>query len=317
MSYSDTISSTIDSALAAGSAGRIDEALHWFSLCRTMLVTRAPAAELKARVDRETDRMRLEADNARAILMARSSPDAETRVTVVSDSLGLPRPEEMNDLHEALEKTYSGQILSKLQALPSANGASIDAHCQRFFTTDDAVLLMRERRESLENAHVLVHLGLNDCAVRMFLPDQRLACDLLPKPVSEKVVGFARTYRNQIIRAFPEHRYVSLERFRANLGLMAELVRRAGGRSLTFCTVIVIHEVLAGHARRLPELRRLQPGGHGRSQARRRGGPRCRPPDVAARQCRDAEQGRHASRPPRPRTSGGHLCQEHLRKLTL
>lgn len=238
--YAEAISSSIGAAHAAGKAGRIEEALHWFSLCRTMLVTRAPPAQLKARLDRESARMRLEADDDRAILMSRSSPEADTRVTVIADSLGLPRPEELDDLHGALDKTYSGLILSKLQARPNSNGASIDAHCQRFFTTDDAVLLMRERPESLQDAHVLVHLGLNDCAVRMFLTDQRLACDLLPKAISEEVVRFARVYRNQIIAAFPEHQYVPLKRFRANLGLMAELVRRAGGRSLTFCTVIVV-----------------------------------------------------------------------------
>lgn len=238
--FANAIQETVGNAHAAAKAGRIEEALQWFSLCRTMLVERAPKATLEHRIRAETAKFRLEADSVRTILMARSSPEAQTRVTVFSDSLGLPRPEELQDLHGALDKTYPALILSHLQGVPALEGVSIDSHCQRFFTTDDAVVLMAERPESLEGAHVLVHLGLNDCAVRMFLTDQRLACDLLPKEISEQVVSFARLYRNWLVVAFPEHQYVPLTRFRANLHRMAEMVRTAGGRSLTFCTVIVV-----------------------------------------------------------------------------
>lgn len=240
LQYADAIDFVIDCAHAAGSAKRFDEAVRWFALCRTMLVARAPADQLRARIASENRRMRAEADNARAKFKARSAADARTRVTIIADSLGLPRPEELSDLDGALDKTYTGLILAKLAATPQMNGAAMDSHCQRYFTTDDAVALMMERPEILQDADVLVHLGLNDCVVRMFLEDQRLACDLLPKPISEKVVGFARVYRAHLVKANPDHQYVPLTRFRANLARMAELFRRAGGRTLTFCTAIVV-----------------------------------------------------------------------------
>ncbi len=240
MPFADLIAWVIGQAHEAGRRGRREEAVEWFSLCRTLLTTRSAPAALAKKVDAEFDAARADADRVRAALMARASPEAATRVSVIGDSLGLPRPEEMADLPTALDATYSARILARLQAAPALGGAAVDAHCQRFFTTDDAVDLMLERPEAIEGAHVLVHLGLNDCAVRMFLTDQRLACALLPKAVSDEVVGFARTYRADIVRAFPAHQYVPLDRLRANLHRMAELTRQSGGLSLTVATVIVV-----------------------------------------------------------------------------
>jgi hypothetical protein len=233
--FAAVVAEAIGAARAAAEAGRRDEAVRRFDLCRALLVEAAPPGALRARIDKEARRFAVEAEALSAALRARSAPNPSRRAMVIADSLGLPRPEEAAPMGEADRGVYAGLLLDEL----SMRGpAAVDAHCQRFFTTDDALALVEAAPARLAGAQLYVHLGLNDCAVRMFMPKQRLAAGLLPKPLVDAVVGFAREFRVDIVRAFPDHQYVPLDRFGANVVAIAAAARRAGAAGTTFATLL-------------------------------------------------------------------------------
>jgi len=228
------IAAVIAAAGAAAEAGRMTEAMRRFDLCRALLVERAPQPALRRRIEAENASLEAEAARFAALMRARAAPLPERRVMIVADSLGLPRPEEA-DFEAAVGGVYASLIHD---ALAARGSAAVDAHCQRFFTTDDALALVEADPGRIAGAHLLVHLGLNDCAVRMFMPAQRLAVGLLPPDTAAAVVGFARTRRAEIVAAYPNHQYVPLDHFARNLAAIASQARRAGAASVTFATIL-------------------------------------------------------------------------------
>ncbi|MBW8321119.1 MAG: SGNH/GDSL hydrolase family protein [Arenimonas sp.] len=242
LAFPDAIGTTIASAHDAAKKGRMDEAVRWFDLCRTLLTTLSPAAALKKRVDANAQGRRREADKFHKAIMDRAASDPGTRVAIFADSLALPRPEEMDAFPGNLESTYPGIINARLQAAPAIKGASVWAHCERYFTTNDLIKLLIEHPESVRDAHVLVHLGLNDCAIRMYMDDQRIAVGLLPDDIANEVLAFSSKYRKALVEAFPYFSYVPIQSFTANLHRIAQMTKSLNARSLTFSTAIVVPE---------------------------------------------------------------------------
>ncbi|MXN48874.1 hypothetical protein GR138_27110 [Shinella kummerowiae] len=242
LSFPDGVGTVIAAAHAAAGKGRMDEAVRWFDLCRKLLTTIAPAAALKKRIVANEQGRRREAIKFHKAIMDRGARDAGTRVAIFADSLALPRPEEMDAFPGNLEQTYPGIINARLQAAPTLQGASVWAHCERYFTTDNLVGLLSEYPESVRDAHVLVHLGLNDCAIRMYMDEQRLAVGLLPDDISKEVLAFSNKYRSALVEAFPNFSYVPIQKFTANLHQIAQITRSANAKSLTFTTTIVVPE---------------------------------------------------------------------------
>lgn len=242
LAYPDGIATAIASAHAAAKHGRMDEAVRWFDLCRTLLTTLSPAAALKKRVEANAQGRRREADKYHKAIIDRAPSDPGTRVAIFADSLALPRPEEMDAFPGNLETTYPGIINARLQAAPAIKGASVWAHCERYFTTNDMIRLLVEHPESVRDAHVLVHLGLNDCAIRMYMDDQRIAVGLLPDDIANEVLAFSSKYRKALIEAFPHFSYVPIQNFTANLHRIAQITKSLNAQSLTFSTAIVVPE---------------------------------------------------------------------------
>jgi GDSL-like Lipase/Acylhydrolase family len=240
--FPDGIGTVIAAAHAAAKKGKMDEAVRWFDVCRTLLTTMPPAATLKKRLDANAAGRRREADKFRKAIMDQAARKPETRVAIFSDSLALPRPEEMDAFPGNLESTYPGIINARLQAAPTIKHTSVWAHCERYFTTDDLIRLLDEHPESIKDAHILVHLGLNDCAIRMFMDDQRLAVALLPDDMANEVLAFSRIYRRALIEAFPHFSYVPIQKYNANLHRIAQMAKSSNARSLTFSTTIVVPE---------------------------------------------------------------------------
>lgn len=239
LQYPDTIALAIDAAHAAAKKDDLDEAVRWFDLCRTLLIRCTPTVALKRRIDANLKSISDEAERSRNALIEKGSKTPTTRVAILGDSLALPRVDEKDNFPHSLDGTYPGLILSKLQG-EAANKVQVWTHCQRYFTTQDAVMLLEQNPDVLSGAHVIIHLGLNDCAVRMFMDNQRLAIGLLPSEISEKILSFSRTYRAALIQAFPGFSYVPVDQYRANLHRIASIAQDAGAASLTFTTVIVV-----------------------------------------------------------------------------
>lgn len=237
--YPDTIIEMIANAHHAAEQGDMQTAVRWFDLCRTKVMTLTPQKDLRARIDADTNTHATEAEKVRADYLKQAPFRAKTKIAIFSDSLGLPRPNEYAPDPQAIDKAYPGVIRARIEA--SALGSPrVDSYAQRFLTTDGLVDMLPTRGKSLNDAHVLVHLGLNDCVARIFMTDQRLGMDLLPKETTASMVDFARKYRVPLILAYPEYKYVPLPRFVANLHKIAAICRAEGALSLTFSTITVV-----------------------------------------------------------------------------
>lgn len=230
----DELERIIDEALAEAAAGHFASATRRFDLCRTLLSSATDPALLKKHVDNQTSKLRQEAEKMKTLVERHSPPINRGGVYVVADSLGLPRPVEAARFAEAVKDTYSMRIA----ATPGCS-MNVLSHCQRYFTTDDAVVHLKAARENLSGRHVLIHLGLNDSVTRMFMEDQRIALSLFPTTVSEKVLTFAKKYRVSILAAYPHHQYVPLDRFVANIHSISNICALNGAKSLSVSTIIL------------------------------------------------------------------------------
>ncbi|MGE4430279.1 MAG: hypothetical protein AB7E05_05990 [Sphingobium sp.] len=242
LTYPNGIRTIIAAAHAAAQNGRMDEAVRWFDLCRTLLTTIAPAAAVEKRITANLQGRRREAIKFQQTIMDHAASDSETRVAIFADSLALPRPEEMERFPENIESVYPGIITARLQATPTLKGASVWAHCERYLTTDGVIAVLSEYPDSVRDAHVLVHVGLNDYAIRMYMDNQRLALGLLAEDLQKEILAFSSKYRKALIEAFPNFSFVPIQRYSTNLHKIAELTRSANAQSLTFTTTIVVPE---------------------------------------------------------------------------
>lgn len=163
---------------------------------------------------------------------SKKNPDATDGILIIADSLGLPRPNETSDMAKA-DLTYSGRISAQ-----NAN-VKINSLCQRFFTTSYAVSILKGEPELCSGMHVLIHLGLNDCANRMFLENERLALSLYKKEIADKIVSFAQKYRHSILEYLPSRHYTDIETFRKNLLELSLIAHGNAAKSLTFTSIIL------------------------------------------------------------------------------
>ena len=225
------INATIDDAFKLAEQGQLELAAHSFSYARASVVNLAPINKLEKVVNSGKSSFKKESEKYSNYHIKKNS-DATEKLLIIADSLGLPRPNELHDIKFA-DNTYSGRIIHQN---PNVSVLSL---CQRFFTTTDAVLTLQTDDTLCRDAHVLIHLGLNDCANRMFLERERLALSLFDKSVSEKIVLFAQKQRQAILKYLPSHHYTKIETFRRNLQEIAFMARMHGAKSLTLTSIIL------------------------------------------------------------------------------
>lgn len=237
--FAGFVQDRIESAHELAQAGRMNEALAAFLDLRRGLTTRAPKATLNARVAGVHGALDREMASFRQGIAARNA-SATAAITIFSDSLGLPATEDKTKTDAAFEKTYA-YALTNL-TLPDGRKVNVRPWCRRYGTIETVHQLLASDPKALgdcRDAHVLVHVGLNETVVRIFLEEQRLALGLLDDGLSARVVEFARLYRSDIIRADWNHTYVPPDRHLALLKKTAALIRTAGPASVTFATIIL------------------------------------------------------------------------------
>jgi lysophospholipase L1-like esterase len=230
----ESVEILIDSAVSLALRGEIDEAVKTFKEVRTRVVEDDPS-QVEAAISRERATLDREsyAFEQKAKILSAQGP--EHKVVIISDSLGLPRgaADSQTEAHK-LELTYSGLTL---QALSKSGTASVQPLCRRYATTEFMLEALEERADC-EGAHVLIHIGLNDCAVRMFKEEQRLALSTLPEDLRLKIVRFSTTYRVPIIESDFEHTYTPLALYRNRLSKVVRSARSKGAKSVTLTTII-------------------------------------------------------------------------------
>lgn len=224
------IAEVMQRAEALAQQAHIRSAVHAFALARSLVVGLAGPAVLASISSRNEQVYRAERERHRSAIAARR-PEGRGLV-IFGDSLGLPRPVPRGG--QPLEDRVYPELIA--DARP---GRAISSLCQRFFTTDHLLQELQADATLGAGADVIIHVGLNDCANRMFLESERLALDLLPEALSAQIVEFSRRHRRAILTDLPARHYVAPERFSANLDACLALLKRRKANRVMLTTIIL------------------------------------------------------------------------------
>lgn len=216
-------------ALAADQKPRL--AVRSFARSRELVLEVIPTAEINSAVAREHANYKKEREVYRRLLRNRHTEG--DKIVLFGDSLGLARPEEKTGVTLGCNLTYPWFITS---ARPPHQ---VDSVCQRFFTTDFVLAELEADPDLGRDASVIIHVGLNDCATRMFLERERIALALIPEDLRMQIVGFSQKHRRDIINYLPPHQYVPPARFRANLTKIAVILQERQARKIILTTIIL------------------------------------------------------------------------------
>jgi len=227
----ERIADQIELAWQLAERGAEDTAALAFAQARTMVVSLAEPAAREHVVGNNVTALGREREQYRERIAGKR--DGARRLLILGDSLGLPRPDDKGGSDKGAERTYPMLLLDRLPQ------HGVDSICQRFFTTRDIVDLLHADPELGVESDVVLHIGLNDCANRMFLQSERLALDLLPAETKDRIVGFAQKHRRLLLAELPSHHYVTPEVFTANLSAILELLTQRRARRVVVTTIIL------------------------------------------------------------------------------
>jgi len=231
--HQSALGAEITRAHALAQAGQMTLAVKSFDLVREMTHVWADQVELAAITAREHSGLSNERDRYRAINFKHGAGEARTPLLILGDSLGLPRSDRMQGPHKGAENTYGWMLGYEV------HGFQPTVLCQRYFTTADALAQLQKEQSLCAVDAAIIHLGLNDCANRIFLAHERHALSLLSADVREQIVGFARQYRRAILTHLPGRHYVSVEMFSSHLDLIVALLRAGGCGRILLTTIIL------------------------------------------------------------------------------
>lgn len=225
------VGAAMDRAEALVAEGNLRPALLAFAFARS-LVVELPGAGVIGQIAARNERVyQAERERHRQAIAGRRHTGAG--LVIFADSLGLPRPVP-RDTAPLEDRVYPELIADTVE------DRAVTSICQRFFTTDHVCReLDADPALAANGADVIIHLGLNDCANRMFLENERLALDLLPEDLSKRIVGFAQRHRRAILADLPPRHYVMPEMFTANLDTILTRLKQRGARKVILATIIL------------------------------------------------------------------------------
>lgn len=224
------IAATIARAFSLAGQGHHESAVWCFASARSMSVSLAEPNELAKRTENHDAPLIREREHYRGLIARQRQ--SEDRIVVFGDSLGLPRPDMKQGDFDGADGTYPFQLLALRP------GWSVDSICQRYFTTRRVLDMLLAEPTLAAGSDVILHVGLNDCADRMFLEEERLALDLLPAEVKAELVRFAQQYRSSIVRFLPGHHYVPPTEFEANVDAILSLLRGRARRVVVATAIL-------------------------------------------------------------------------------
>lgn len=225
----ERIRGAITAAETLEKEGNLPAAAQSFGLARSLTVQLAPKGAIQGVIARSTAGFARERERYRDIIAKRGG---EAPLLIIGDSLGLPRPDAMQDASKGASVTYAWKLAGE-------GGRRVTSLCQRFMTTAKALELLQEDPSLGAGGDFILHLGLNDCANRMFLEEERLALDLLPADLKDAIVKFSQRRRAVILNHLPSRHYVNLPDFRANIDAIALLLKARGVRRIVLATIIL------------------------------------------------------------------------------
>lgn len=229
----ETLQAEITRAETFAAAGHITLAVKSFDLAREMAHVLADPAALRTAIAREKTGLSGERDRYRKINFDHRAGEGRKPLLILGDSLGLPRSDRMAGSYKGAENTYAWMLGYE------THGYQPTSICQRYFTTADALSVLAAEPALAQTGTAIIHLGLNDCANRMFLEHERLALSLLKPGLRDQIVGFARQHRRAILRHLPSRHYVDPDAFRRNLDVLVATLRKGGCAKIVLTTVIL------------------------------------------------------------------------------
>jgi lysophospholipase L1-like esterase len=227
----DILSAEIERAHDWASKGKTLLAVQSFALVRVMCVEFADPQALAAAVAREKTTFSKERETYRDMIEKRRV--SNDKLVVFADSLGLARPNNKTGADMGASRCYPWLLVD---AMP---GKSVTSLCQRYYTTRDVLEQIVTDQKLGADADIVIHVGLNDCANRMFTEEQRLSIALLPDELGKNIVQFAQQRRRDILRNLPAQRYIQIEQFRSNLDSILTLLRSRNARKIILATIVL------------------------------------------------------------------------------
>lgn len=158
------------------------------------------------------------------------------KVLILADSLALPRQEA--DGVTPYEETYPYLLDQSLRRQFREHAPVVIERGMRRrtieYVLDDWLEMVELRRPEV----VVVHVGVVDCAPRVFLRrEARMVAKLRPAPLRNFILNFVHRHRRRII-SLRRRVYVPQERFRQLVNEVVQKARASQLRSLVFVNII-------------------------------------------------------------------------------
>jgi lysophospholipase L1-like esterase len=158
------------------------------------------------------------------------------KVVIFGDSLALPRDDVGGDA--CFEVTYPFLIDQALRKRYGAHAPVLIERGRRLRTIEYVLDDWYEEVELKKPDAVVVHVGIVDCAPRVFLRRERAFVDRIRFTwVKKRLLKFAHDHRPAIIRMRPRV-YVPVERFERHVGEVVRKAQAAKLKSLFFVNIL-------------------------------------------------------------------------------
>lgn len=156
------------------------------------------------------------------------------KIVILADSLALPRPEDIGDTpHEATYPYLLDQALRR-----EAPDHQVIERGMRRRTINDVLADWREMVEFRRPDILVVHVGIVDCAPRVFLRrESDFIANLRFVSLREFITNFAHNHRRRIV-TLRRRVYVTAQVFEAQVREVCERARTLGIKSLVFINII-------------------------------------------------------------------------------
>lgn len=159
------------------------------------------------------------------------------KIVIIADSLSLPRPKELGDI--PYEGTYPYLLDMGLRTKLGNNAPVVMEKGKRARTITDVKNDWVEYVSWRKPEVVIVHVGIVDCAPRVFLPQQKVFVDRIRVLWLRKLIlHFVKKYRRNIIRLFPNRVYTPFDFYKATVQHIIELAMQDKIKALIFINTI-------------------------------------------------------------------------------
>jgi lysophospholipase L1-like esterase len=158
------------------------------------------------------------------------------KVVILADSLAMPRPKSEGEIRD--DATYPSLLDQSLRRKLGAHAPIVIERGARRRTIEFVLADWPELVELKSAEVVIVHVGIVDCAPRVFMRlEHELLKHLRPRALRDAILHFVHKHRRAIVR-MRRRVYVPAERFRQCVLDVIELARASSVQSLVFVNIL-------------------------------------------------------------------------------